>query len=180
MELKGYGVILRRLTFDKIELVRQWRNNPKIQKYMEYREYITEEMQRKWFDRINNDNNYYFIIEYEGKEIGLINIRDINYETKTGEPGIFIWDDEYLNTDVPMRASFCQGDFIWGTLCLEELHIHILKTNKKAIQYNKFFGYQLAPFQQNIENQEYILTRENMLSNAKKTDRLRKALISEK
>ena len=86
MILEGYGVKLYRLTEEKIELLRRWRNDPKIQQYMGYREHITSEMQKAWFERINNDNNYYFIIEYEGKEIGCINIKDIDYVKKTCEP----------------------------------------------------------------------------------------------
>ncbi len=39
--LENYGVRLKQLTHDKIELLRQWRNDPKIQQYMFYREYIT-------------------------------------------------------------------------------------------------------------------------------------------
>lgn len=177
MEISGYGVTLRRLTEDKIEMVRNWRNDPKIQQYMEFRDYITPEMQKKWFERINNDNNYYFIIVYEGKEIGLINIRDINYEMKDGEPGIFIYDDDYLNTDVPMRASFCLGDFVWNTLKLEKEYIHVLKSNKRAIKNNLFFGFSLLPGQENVENQEYVLTREVVMANKKRTDRLKKILI---
>lgn len=176
MELRGYGVVLRRLTEDKIELVRKWRNDPKIQQYMEYREYITEEMQKAWFHKINNDNNYYFIIEYHCREVGLINIKNIDFEKKSGEPGIFIWDEEYLNTDVPMRASFCQGDFVWGTLKLESQRIHILRTNTRAIRYNQFFGFELCPGQDDVWNQEYVLTREHMLANLKKTDRIKRLL----
>lgn len=175
MEISGYGVTLRRLTEDKIEMVRNWRNDPKIQQYMEFRDYITPEMQKKWFERINNDNNYYFIIVYEGKEIGLINIRDIDYEKKTGEPGIFIYDDEYLNTDVPMRASFCMGDFIWGTLKLEKMHIHVLRDNKRAIIMNKAFGYKLADGQEDVENQLYLLTKEN--SSNPKVEKLKKMCL---
>ena len=36
-----YGITLKRLTVDKIELVRNWRNDPKISQYMEFRDYIT-------------------------------------------------------------------------------------------------------------------------------------------
>lgn len=174
--IEGYGVKLKRLTHDKIELLRQWRNDPKIQQYMIYREEITPEMQEKWFQKINNDNNFYFIIEYEGKEIGCVNIKDIDYEKRTGEPGIFIYDDEFLNTDVPMRASFCQGDFIWDTLQLEELHIHVLKSNQRAVKENLFFGYELLPDQENQDNQEYVLTRKRMIEVSKRVNRLKKAL----
>ncbi|MDO5343185.1 MAG: GNAT family N-acetyltransferase [Bacteroidia bacterium] len=177
MILEGYGVKLHRLTEDKIELLRRWRNDPKIQQYMGYREHITAEMQKAWFKKIDNEHNFYFIIEYDGKEIGCINIKDVDYEKKTGEPGIFIWDDDYLNTDVPMRASFCQFDFIWDTLKLESLHIHVLKSNTRALRHNAFWGYEILPGQDDIELQEYILTKEDMLKNIKRTDRLKNILL---
>jgi len=177
MTLEGYGVKLHRLTEDKLELLRRWRNDPKIQKYMGYREHITADMQKVWFQKINNKHNYYFIIEYEGKEIGCINIKDIDYEQKTGEPGIFIWDDDYLNTDVPIRASILQGDFIWDTLRLESQHIHVLKSNTRAIQNNLYWGYKLLPNQEDVELQSYVLTKEDMLKNKVKTDRLKKILL---
>ena len=78
MKFRKYGITLTRLREDDIELVRKWRNSPGIQQYMEYREFITEEMQKKWFESINNLQNFYFIIEYENKKIGLINTSNID------------------------------------------------------------------------------------------------------
>lgn len=163
--IEGYGVTLRRLTEDKIELVRRWRNDPKIQQYMSFKDYITPEMQKNWFKKIDNDNNFYFIIEYEGKEVGLINIKDVDYEKRTGEPGIFIYEDECLNLDVGVRASLCQNDFAWNTLNLESMHGHVLKNNKRAQQLNRFFGYEILPDQEDKELQECTLTRDAALKN---------------
>lgn len=167
MELTNYGIILRRLTEDKIEMVRQWRNDPKIQQYMEYREYITQEMQSAWFRRINNDNNYYFLIIWECKEIGLINIRDIDYTNSTAEPGIFIYDDMYLDSDVAMRAMLCLNDFAWQQLKMKKLIVHVLRDNKRAIKFNKFLGYQIQNGQNNVVNQLYSLSLEDSISNNK-------------
>lgn len=74
MQIIGNDIILHRLTEDKIELVRYWRNYPKIQQYMDYCEHITAEQQKRWFASINNDKNYYFIVEMNGREIGFVNI----------------------------------------------------------------------------------------------------------
>lgn len=175
--LSNYGVTLHLLTHDKIELLRQWRNHPKIQKRMEYREEITPEMQERWFQRISTSGkDFYYIIEYKGKDIGCINIRDVNFEKGEGEPGIFIWDDEYLGTDVPTRASFCMGDFVWDVLKLKREVIHVLKDNKKAQQYNKQKGFKLSPGQEDVYNQEYTLTAEDA---AKKNKRLKAFLLKE-
>ena len=155
--LEGYGVTLRRLTHDKIETVRQWRNDPKIQQHMFYREYITPEMQERWFAKLDKKCNFYFIIEYNGKEIGLINIKDINWETKIGEPGIFIYEDEYLNGDAAIRASFVMTDFGFYTLGLELLKGHILPNNKRAVRFNKAIGYSIS----NAETNEWALDLAN-------------------
>lgn len=170
MIIERYGVKLERLTENKIEMVRHWRNDQKISQYMEYRELITSEMQKKWFQRINNVWNYYFIINFDGNEIGMINIRDIDSERKCGEGGIFIYEDKYLNSDVSFRAALCLNDFCYEKLNLEYIVSHILCSNKRAIQFNKLLGYTLCKGQELIENQEYVQNRETYY---KSTDKIK-------
>ena len=176
LTLTGYGVTLRRLTHEKIEMLRQWRNDPKIQQYMIYREYITPEMQEKWFEKINNDNNFYFIIEYEGREVGMINIKDVDYEKRTGEPGIFIYEDKLLNSDVGMRASLCMGDFVWNVLGMESQHIHVNASNKRAVQLNLFFGYEIVSGFVDKEVLQMVLTKEKAMRYNPKLERIKKVL----
>jgi RimJ/RimL family protein N-acetyltransferase len=130
---------------------------------MEYQEYITPAMQEKWFEKIDNDNNFFFIIEHEGKEVGLINVKDIDYEQKTGEGGIFIYDDSYLNSTLSFSASLCSLDFCFEILKLNRIIAHILKNNKRAIQFNKMLGFGLQPNQENVLNQLYFLEKEKYL-----------------
>ena len=96
--LEQYGVRLVRIQEKDIELVRNWRNQSDIANYMEYRNFITPEAQKIWFQSIDNKNNYYFIIEYEGKQVGLINAKNFNSDLGFGEGGIFISDKEYINS----------------------------------------------------------------------------------
>ncbi|MBQ8055991.1 MAG: GNAT family N-acetyltransferase [Paludibacteraceae bacterium] len=136
--LNGYGITLSRLTEDKIETVRKWRNSEKIRQFMVYQKEITQEQQKQWFAKINNDNNYYFIIEIKGKEIGLINLKDI--DKGEGESGIFIYDDDYLNTDVSYRAHILMFDFIFNELNHTSIRAEILLTNVRAIRFTNFLG----------------------------------------
>lgn len=158
-EISNYGITLRRLTEDKIEMVRNWRNDPKIQKFMDFKDYITPDMQLSWFKKIDNENNYYFIILWQNKEVGLINVKDIDFINKTGETGIFIYDDDCLDSDVALRASLCRDDFIWDVLKLEKLYIHIMKDNIRAIKYNLLRGFYLDQGQENKIKQRYIITK---------------------
>ena len=176
LTLTGYGVTLRRLTHDKIEMLRQWRNDPKIQQYMIYREYITPEMQEAWFQRINNDYNFYFIIEYEGREVGLINIKDVDYEKKTGEPGQFMYADDLLDSDVSMRASLCMMDFVWHTLELDSMYIHVVATNKRALDYNLLFGYEMVSGGENGNSLFLVISREKAMNPSPKLMRIKKVL----
>ena len=144
MFFEKYGVKLVRLTEDKIELVRNWRNDPKISQYMEIRDHITVEMQKKWFASINNENNYYFIVNYKGQDVGLTNVKDIDFGKKIGEGGIFIYEDSLLNSDIPFRVIFALNDFCFGNLQLEKMIAHIMDDNQRAIDFNLVLGYKKA------------------------------------
>lgn len=173
MTISGYDIELIRLTHDDIELVRNWRNSAHIKRFMEYREHITPEMQEKWFHSIDNIHNNYFIIITKGEKIGLINGSQIDWEKKeTRNGGIFIWNLAYWNTLIPLFSSILLTDisFILG---LEYTYIKILRNNEKAIQFNKQLGYEILNDQENLENQQYVLTREHYFE---KTQRLRKTL----
>lgn len=159
--IEKYGVVLNRLTHDKIELVRRWRNDPKISQYMEYRDEITPEMQEAWFKKIDNDNNFYFLIEVDNKEIGLINVRDVNYDKSEGETGIFIWDEEFLNSTISFQAVLCITDFCFETLNLTKVIAHVLGDNKRAVKFNLALGFVKSMNQESIKNQEYTLSYNN-------------------
>lgn len=144
MFFEKYGIKLVRLTADKIELVRNWRNDPKISQYMEFRDHITPEMQKKWFASIDNKNNYYFIINYKDQDVGLTNVKDVDYAKKTGEGGIFIYEDSLLNSDIPFRVIFALNDFCFENLQLEKMIAHIMDDNQRAIDFNLLLGYKKA------------------------------------
>lgn len=170
--LEQYGVKLIRLQQKDIELVRYWRNQNDITNYMAYRNYITPINQVKWFKSINNKLNYYFIIEYENKKVGLINSK--NYDPKLGfsEGGIFIWDKHYLNSYVAIYSTLCFLNFIFHHLKISKKSMaRILRSNPRAIQYNKQIGYKLMPGQDDVENQLYELSEEDYIVCGEKLNR---------
>jgi RimJ/RimL family protein N-acetyltransferase len=160
MDWERYGIKLNRLTADKIELVRNWRNDPKISQYMFYKDYITPEMQLEWFNKINNDSNYYSIVEYNKEEIGLVNIKNIDNDKKCGEGGLFIYEDKYQNSDIPFRVSFCHSDFVFEVLKLDYIYGHIIPDNKRAVQFNKTLGAEIN-ISEDGKSLYMILTKEN-------------------
>ncbi len=152
------NIKLLRLTEDYIELVRSWRNTPEIRKTMEYREYITPEMQLEWFRKIDNVNNNYFLIETDNKFIGLINGANVEWDKGiTNNGGVFIWDKQYMESIEILQASLLLTDLGYY-LGLKKNYIRILKDNARAIAFNTAMGYRLLPGQELVYNQQYELT----------------------
>ncbi len=163
--IEGYGITLRKLSEDKIELVRQWRNDPKISQYLVSRTIITPEMQQSWFLNNNNERNYYYLIVLDNIEVGLIFVKDICLESKIGEGGVFIYDDRCLNTDIAYRAHLLLFDYLFEHDILRDITSHVLVDNKRAIRFTQFLGFTRSPNQDALTNQEYRLSKEQYLSN---------------
>ncbi|MBC8321077.1 MAG: GNAT family N-acetyltransferase [Bacteroidetes bacterium] len=160
------NIVFRRLVHEDIELVRNWRNSSQVSQFMEYRDYITPEMQEKWFKSVNNNHNLYFVIEYKNEKIGLINGKYIDWEKRSMETGIFIWDKKYLNTHIPLLAVLIFGELGIMTFGLTA-YAHILKTNHRAKRYNRLLGFRLCEGQEDVENQLYVMTKESYFKKAK-------------
>jgi RimJ/RimL family protein N-acetyltransferase len=180
MFLKHYDITLNRLQEEDLELLRHWRNSPLIQQTMEFREFITPGMQVEWFRSINNIYNMYLIISHREKEIGLLNAKNIDWDKKSFETGIFFWDADYYNSFVPAIVSLISTNFSFKIMNCETLYARTLKTNKHAIKYNLTLGYELCEGQEEVENQLYKLTWAKFRKVAKKLRRVLEIYGSDK
>jgi hypothetical protein len=117
-------------------------------------------MQETWFHSIDNINNFYYIIWFEGRQIGLFNEKDIDWETRTSETGMFIADPALIDSHIPILVSLvlCQAGFY--ILNGKATYAHIMRSNTRAIEFSKSFGYMLCPGEEEKEHQKYVLTRE--------------------
>ncbi len=160
MIISKYGVKLIRLRQEDLEFVRQKRNSEEIRRFMEFREEISPEMQQQWFDHINTFENFYYIIEYQGRKIGLLNDKNMDWKAGTSESGLFLWDEEYINTIVPVLASLCLLELGFYYLGWKTSYIRVLRDNPKAIEYVSSLGYVISELQEDVLNQQYYLTAE--------------------
>ncbi len=168
MKLFRYGIELERLGSDDIEMVREWRNADRVRLNMAYQQLITTDEQKAWFETINNANNNYLIIKYKGEKIGLLNDKNINWEERTSESGLFIGKPEYYATFVPLLVSVAGIQATFGVMGWNRHYARILKHNTQAINFNQMLGYQLAEGQEGIEHKLYEFTYANFLQKAGK------------
>lgn len=170
MQLAAYGIVLKPLREADLELVRCWRNAEHVKLHMQYRDHITESMQQSWFRSLDKTCNYYFMIQKESEKIGVVNLKDIDWNRKTAEAGIFIGEENYLNTLVPILATVSVMEYAFESLQLKSLKAKIASANLKAILFNESIGYQKQENQPG-EGFDYYSTNELLFREATKTIR---------
>ncbi|GAB4202158.1 MAG: hypothetical protein Fur0023_07660 [Bacteroidia bacterium] len=170
MIVKQYGLTYIRVREEDIELIRYWRNRDFIRHTMQFQEYITPSMQKQWFQKINNKYNYYFLIEYDNKKIGLINCKDTD-ANRVAEGGIFLWEKEYWNTPIPAFASLTMLQAIFEEFESGDTSIiTVLKDNLHALKFNQYLGYSI--FYETEKTYKLRLTKDDYYT---KTYKLKKA-----
>lgn len=160
MKITRYGITLERLESRHLEMVRQWRNDQKISRFMFYKGEITSEMQKEWFAGINNEQNFFFIINFKDSPVGLINISSIDWEEKTAYSGLFIYEEKYWGTDVPVMASLALLDVFFLLFNVQVIYAKVKGTNQAAHNYNSSLGFVRTKKIEFGQGDEYLLQKE--------------------
>ncbi len=175
MKFFKYGIVLERLKKEDIELVRQWRNSDPVRLNMKYQEIITPEQQLKWFESIDNLQNNFLMIHFQGEKIGMLNDKNIDWESRSSESGIFLGRTEYYNSFVPYLVSVAGIETTFFFLGWKKQFAHILSSNTNAVNFNLQLGYKLSAGQEGIDHQQYEMTRESF---EQKASKIRKAVMA--
>jgi len=159
--LRKYGITLRALVEDDLEMVRGWRNDPLIKAQMNNKEYITQSAYKLWFDSLNNNKNIYFIIEIDYLAVGLVWANDISTHVQVG---YYIYSDRYVNSLEGVKAIRFFHEYLFNKYGYQQIYSELAHTNKKAIALFKSFGYE------NIMHEGYSLTLVNFKKYLKQID----------
>ena len=145
--ISGYGIELRRLTRDKLEQVRQWRNHPDVARFMVNQEPISEEQQHRWFHSIAGAvDRAYYLICYKNQEFGVINIlakdgRPLE-ESRIIEPGMYLaYDSPYRGTILAFCPALAMNDYCFERLHCQQLVAKVKRDNRAALRFNQQLGY---------------------------------------
>ena len=147
MELRGYQVVLRDIQHEDLELIRAWRNDPEVSRFMLSQEQISAEQQRAWFSKIlNDDTQRHWLICYKDKPIGVANIKTVHkgdsIETaKVLEPGLYIADNRYRGNILAFSPTLLMNDYCFEHLGTSLLQAKVKADNTAALKYNEKLGY---------------------------------------
>jgi RimJ/RimL family protein N-acetyltransferase len=167
MKITRYGITLERMLPEHTELVRKWRNDQKISQFMFYKGEITQAMQQEWFTSIDNEQNFFFIIWHNKTPVGLINISSIDWEEKTAYTGLFIYEETYWGSDVPVMASLAMLDVFFLLFNIQSVYAKVKGNNAVAHNYNSALGFSRTKKIELGLGYEYMLQKEVYLLETK-------------
>lgn len=180
MRICRFGVELRSLQKSDLEQVLRWRNQPDVASYMFVTDEISMEEHLNWFNSLTS-NDVYLVIQVDQKQIGVINVKQIDWENRSGEAGIFIGEKAYRNSPIAMQAIFALMDTFFDDFNFKMLKATVKRTNVSAIDFNLRLGYEICAEEEDqirmrVSAENYASAREKFRSILKKIEPSGKSL----
>lgn len=154
-------IVLKRISLEDIETLRNWRNQKDISENMFFQDIISSEMQLNWYESLNKKNDFYFNIIYRERKIGLINIKNIDWKKKEGEAGLYISINKYRSSPLAIYSSLALLKYFFEEKKLSKIFAVVKPNNTNIIEYNKSLGFE------HLKNNKYVLSSAKYFSTTK-------------
>ncbi len=130
-------VYLRLMTKNDTDNIVSWRNKEEVRSQFIYQKLFTRESHEKWMETMVDTGKVVqmIIVENESeKPIGSVYLRDIDYEHKKAEYGIFIGELDYLGKGYGTEAAELMINYAFEYLELHKVMLRVYAENKRAIK----------------------------------------------
>lgn len=141
--LKTRDILLKPITKQDIEFLRQLRNKPANRKKFFCRQYIDKRKQKKWYQQyLKLKNDLMFgIYNLNQKRIGCLGLSNIDLEKKKAEIGRLIIKDKYRRKGYAKEAILLVKKYAFEELKLKQLFLRLFEKNKPALNLYKKLGF---------------------------------------
>ena len=142
--LWGGCIDLKPLELADTDNIISWRNKPRVRDNFIYRKPFTREGHIKWIETmIDTGKAIQFVIieKFGGKPIGSTYLRDIDFEHRKAEFGIFISVDEALNRGCGTEACKLICKYGFEVLRLHKIFLRVFEWNAPAIKSYEHAGF---------------------------------------
>ena len=141
-----YGIQIAPLKLKDIEILRKWRNDPKISSLMlsQNGEYITKEQQLKWYDSIKDKTDaLYYMAFVDEIAVGYFCFQQI--ANKCAVPGEILAIPSQMDQARITFGAYCAVyDIAFDILGLKELKAYSKLENKRAIRMSKLLNFKIT------------------------------------
>lgn len=131
----------RRLREEDLALVMDWRMRPYITRYMNTDPQLTLEGQRRWFERISNDDSQmHWLVTFDGAPIGVMNVVDIDRVNRHCSWGYYVAERKYRSFKLALYLEWNLYDYVFDELKLHKLCNETFVENEYAVQLHQMCG----------------------------------------
>ena len=147
-------VELRELSLNDTEKIVRWRNQDFVLENFIDKRLITKESHINYYhSRIETGLVKQFIIVCDEIDVGTTFLRDIDYQKKEAEFGIFIGEKDYLSKGVGSKAAKLIVEFGFDQLKLDRIFLRVLANNVRAQKSYEKVGFHLDDSNKYIKNE---------------------------
>jgi len=141
--LRGETVTsLRDVRADDMDMMREWRNLPKVADYMFTDHVIGPEEHEAWFSRaIKNPTCKYWIITCDGEDVGVANLYAIDQINRRCYWGFYVVSPNVRGKGVGTRVEYAVLNYVFDELRFEKLCCENLALNRGVIEMHRRFGF---------------------------------------
>ena len=153
--LESERIILRPIDKSDTPNILRWRNSSFVMSHFIMRTPLTEKMHEGWLqNKVKTGSVIQFIINDKGngEDIGSVYFRDIDYELKTAEFGIFLGEERYAGRGYGSEATKLSLDYITKVKDLRTVSLRLLKDNERAHKAYEKCGFRL------LDKEERVIT----------------------
>lgn len=147
-------VELRELSLNDTEKIVRWRNQDFVLENFIDKRLITKESHINYYhSRIETGLVKQFIIVCDDIDVGTTFLRDIDYQKKDAEFGIFIGEKDYLSKGVGSKAAKLIIEFGFEKLQLDKIFLRVLTNNTRAQKSYEKVGFHLDDSNKYLKNE---------------------------
>ena len=147
-------VELRELSLNDTDKIVRWRNQDFVLENFIDKRLITKESHINYYhSRIETGLVKQFIIVCDEIDVGTTFLRDIDYQKKEAEFGIFIGEKDYLSKGVGSKAAKLIIEFGFEKLQLDKIFLRVLSNNTRAQKSYEKVGFHLDDSNKYLKNE---------------------------
>lgn len=131
----------RKIRESDLEIIMNWRMRPEITKFMYTDPKLTMVEQRKWFEKISNEEDtFYWVFEVGGKPVGLSSLVEWDKRNSVIHVGGYIAEKEGRTLQNIVDVNMNIYNYVFSTLKINKAALEIMDNNMSQVQWMKRIG----------------------------------------
>jgi len=135
-------IALRDVRPDDMNMIRKWRNLPKVADNMYTDHVISPEEHASWFSRVlEAPTCKYWIIVCDGEDVGVANLYAIDEINRRCYWGFYVVSPNVGGKSVGLQAEYAVLNYVFDHLKFEKLCCEVLSFNRGVMEMHRRFGF---------------------------------------